>query len=445
MQYETMHIGFDDTDSPRRGCTTYIAALLVEKLSKMGVQFLDYPNLVRLNPNVPWKTRGNGALCLRITCPMEMDVEVKEAVISEVEQNSDLEWEGTDPGIVFLTRKKVPKEIREFASKAITGIVTKKKALSLIKRFEAEAVGFKKGRGIIGGLSAIGETLENDHTYELIAYRTPENRGTPRKIDAESVKKMDKETFPETFNNVDAETGRILITPRGPDPILYGVRGETPRAVKKAFKIIKPLEPIERWVIFRTNHGTDAHLKPANSIKDVKPFHPVIVRGTVASNPKTIPGSHVIFTITDGTATIDCAAYEPTGKLRKIAKKLIRGDHVEVCGGVREPADHPLTINLEKLHIIRLAPRFSYQNPRCPKCGRRMESMGRNKGFRCRKCDFKDPNAKKVAVEEKRELKPGWYVTEPRSQRHLTKPLIRYGKEKKGRVKVELIDCWHSP
>jgi len=48
-----LHIGFDDTDSPKGGCTTYIAALLVEKLSIMSVSFMDYPNLIRLNPNVP--------------------------------------------------------------------------------------------------------------------------------------------------------------------------------------------------------------------------------------------------------------------------------------------------------------------------------------------------------------------------------------------------------
>ena len=30
--------------------------------------------------------------------------------------------------------------------------------------------------------------------------------------------------------------------------------------VKKAFGIVKPLEPVERWVIFRSNQGTDAHL-----------------------------------------------------------------------------------------------------------------------------------------------------------------------------------------
>jgi len=31
-----LHIGIDDTDSPRGGCTTYIAALLVERLLELG-------------------------------------------------------------------------------------------------------------------------------------------------------------------------------------------------------------------------------------------------------------------------------------------------------------------------------------------------------------------------------------------------------------------------
>ena len=49
-----LHIGVDDTDSPKGGCTTYIAALIIESLSKLNVNFLDYPTLLRLNPNTPW-------------------------------------------------------------------------------------------------------------------------------------------------------------------------------------------------------------------------------------------------------------------------------------------------------------------------------------------------------------------------------------------------------
>jgi len=446
MALKYMHIGFDDTDSPRGGCTTYIAALLVEKLEKLGAKFTDYPNLVRLNPNVPWKTRGNGALCLRIKCDENIMDEIKETVIETVEENSDLIYEGTDPGIVFLSRAKVPKEIRAFAKNAITGIVSMKTALKLLKRFKAEALGFKSGRGIIGGLAAVGETLKGDHTFEIIAYRIPENWGTKRKVDEKSIIEMDRATAPYTFNNVDPETGRILITPRGPDPILFGVRGETPEIVKKAFEMVKPLEPVERWVIFRTNHGTDAHLKKVEQLSQIKPYHPVIARGIVAVNPRIVPRRHVIFAIEDGSARVDCAAYAPTGILRKAASKLVVGDCVEVYGGVRPPSqNHPITINLEKLRVLRLAAKLVYRNPLCPQCKKRLKSMGRNKGFRCEKCGLRFPDLVKIAVRVKRNLEKGLYITSPRSQRHLTKPLGRYGMEKRRVSEVKLIEGWHFP
>jgi len=446
MALKHMHIGFDDTDSPRRGCTTYIAALLVEKLEKLGAEFTDYPNLVRLNPNVPWKTRGNGALCLRIKCDENIVDEIKETVIEAVEENSDLTYKGTDPGIVFLSRAKVPKEIQAFAKNTITGIVGMKTALKLLKRFKAEALGFKSGRGVIGGLAAVGETLKGDHTFEIIAYRTPENWGTKRKVDEKSIIEMDRATAPYTFNNVDPETGRILITPRGPDPILFGIRGETPEIVKKAFKMVKPLEPVERWVIFRTNHGTDAHLKKVEQLSQIKPYHPVIARGIVAVNPRTVPRRHVIFAIEDGSARVDSAAYAPTGILRKAASKLVVGDYVEVYGGVRPPSQNrPITINLEKLRVLRLAPKLVYRNPLCPRCKKRLKSMGRNKGFRCEKCGLRFPDLAKVAVRVKRDLEKGLYITSPRSQRHLTKPPVRYGMEKRGVSEFKLIEGWHFP
>jgi tRNA(Ile2)-agmatinylcytidine synthase len=446
MNKETMHIGFDDTDSTRKGCTTYVAALLVEKLQKLNAKFIDYPNLVRLNPNVPWKTRGNGALCIRVEYNENVEDEIKEAVITTVEEHADLEFKGTDPGIVFFKKAHIPKEVKVFAKNTITGIVSLKEAIKLIKKFEAEAVGFKKGRGIIGGLAAVGETLNGDHTYEVIAYRTPENCGSKRRVDSTSVFEMDKATAPYTFNNIDPEKRRIIITPRGPDPVLFGIRGETPEIVKKAFMMVKSLEPVERWVIFRTNHGTDAHFKRVTMLSAVKPYRPVIARGIVATNPKIIPLRHVIFSIKDESAQVDCAAYEPTGVLRNVARKLIVGDYIEVYGGVRAPSkDKPLTINLEKIRLLKLAQKIVYQNPICSKCGKRLKSMGKGKGFKCKKCDSKYSGIGKIEVKMKREIKRGLYITSVRSQRHLTKPFRRYGMEKHGKASVELIEGWHYP
>ena len=50
---QILHIGFDDTDSTKHGCTTYIAALLIDEIEKLNAKLVDYPSLVRLNPNVP--------------------------------------------------------------------------------------------------------------------------------------------------------------------------------------------------------------------------------------------------------------------------------------------------------------------------------------------------------------------------------------------------------
>ncbi|NWG11232.1 DUF1743 domain-containing protein [Candidatus Bathyarchaeota archaeon] len=444
MTMKTMHIGLDDTDSTRKGCTTYVAALLIEKLEKLGARFTDYPNLIRLNPNVPWKTRGNGALAIRIQHDESVEERIKETVISTVEEHSDLEFRGTDPGIIFFKETEIPEEVKIFAKNTITGVVTLKEALKLVKKFKAEAVGFKSGRGIIGSLAAVGETLVEDYTFEIIAYRTPGNYGLKRKVDAASVFEMDKITEPYTFNNVDMEKGRIIITPRGPDPILFGVRGESPEIVKKAFEIVKPLEPVERWVIFRTNHGTDAHLKKVDKLNQVKPYNPVIAAGIVSANPEIIPRRHVIFSIKDESGEVDCAAYEPTGALRKIARKLIIGDHVEVYGGVRKASkNNPLTINLEKTRLLKLAPKIAYQNPACLKCGKRLKSMGKGQGFRCEKCGSRYLNLGKVEVKLKRDIKKGLYITSTRSQRHLTKPFRRYGMEKH-HVPAKLISEWYS-
>ncbi|UCE28713.1 MAG: DUF1743 domain-containing protein [Candidatus Bathyarchaeota archaeon] len=440
----TMHIGFDDTDSPRMGCTTYIAALLVVKLHQMGAFFVDYPNLIRLNPNVPWKTRGNGALCLRIRCNEEHTGEIMEATIDTIEKNSDSSCTNTNPGVVFLLND-IQNDLRVFAKRAIQGIVEMKEALKIVKTSGAEAVGIKNGRGIIGGLAAIGETLERDHTYEVITYRTLKNRGTPRRIHIPSVTEMNEKTSPLTFNNIDSETGRILIAPRGPDPILYGIRGESPEAVKQAHKIIRPQEPIERWVIFRTNHGTDAHLHQANSTSEIKPFNPVIVQGDLCKEPEVILGGHVIFRIKDEKGEVDCAAYEPTGALREVAKKLIVGDSIEAYGGVRPASSkHPVTVNLEKIRILKLAPKLSFSNPKCPHCDRRMKSMGKEKGFRCDKCGFRSSELEKVVGEHERTVRKGLYLTSQRSQRHLTKPLLRYGTEKAKTPKKMIVD-WHFP
>jgi tRNA(Ile2)-agmatinylcytidine synthase len=227
---------------------------------------------------------------------------------------------------------------------------------------------------------------------------------------------------------------------------LFGIRGESAEIVKKAFEIVNPLEPVERWLIFRSNQGTDAHLKSAQTISSVEPFSSVIAKGVVSQNPRLVPLRHVIFSIKDDTAEVDCAAYEPTGNLRKIARELLIGDIVEVHGAVHKATStKPLTINLEKINVLKLNPKIHLENPLCPKCGKRLKSMGKNQGLRCEKCKSKYSDLKKTETNLARSLGPGLYVTSTRSQRHLTKPLRRYGQEKQNASNCRMIGEWHFP
>ncbi|HPT37444.1 MAG TPA: tRNA(Ile2) 2-agmatinylcytidine synthetase, partial [Methanothrix sp.] len=60
-----MFIGIDDTDSERGLCTTYLAAVLMERLRPLG-ELNGLPKLIRLNPCARFKTRGNAALAFEL-------------------------------------------------------------------------------------------------------------------------------------------------------------------------------------------------------------------------------------------------------------------------------------------------------------------------------------------------------------------------------------------
>lgn len=426
-----LHIGLDDTDSPEGGCTTYVAALLAERLLRLGVEFTDYPTLLRLNPNTPWKTRGNASVCLRLNLDGSRQGEAKKAVIDLVDRYGEFLCENTNPGAVFHVGE-VPREAKEFSDRTVKQIVRLEEAEAIIDGYGMGAVGWKNRRGIIGALAAVGGALEGDHTYELLTYRSPEYWGKARRVDEESVREMDRVLSSVTFNNVD-ERGRPLIAPHGPDPVLYGVRGETAEAVYTASTIVRPLEPVERWMIYRSNQGTDAHLGATIKVRELKPYNPAVVEARVVSPPDTIMGGHVILRVADESGEVDCAVYEPTGGLRSVTWALIPGDVVRVYGGVRE-TEGGLTLNVEKLEVLRLADDVEYRNPRCPDCGGPTESMGRGQGFRCKRCGHRDAGLGKVAAVKPRAVGLGVHLPDRGAHRHLTKPLERYGRERSHRA-----------
>lgn len=416
------HIGLDDTDSPAGGCTTYTAALVFEQLVRLGFSPTDFPWIVRLNPNIPWKTRGNGALAIRLRVKEDQINDAKKTTLGIVESTSDPSVPSTDPAVVFLAGPRPP-VLRDFSRRALYDVLTVEEARKVMKSVGIDAHVFGKPRGLIGALAALGSEFGDSHTFEIIAYRTTKYLGSTRQVDASSVKEMNLKHGDTTFNNIDDETGRILITPRGADPVLFGIRGNDPVKLISAFQCIQVNEPIDHVTLFKTNQGTDAHLAFQTHVQKLRQYFSAVLYGKVQRPPRVIRGGHVFFELTDDTGVVDCAAYEPSGTFRSIVRKLVPGDTVRVSGGVRRGPRGRLTLNLERLEILRLADHLRLVNPICAGCNSRCESMGRNQGFRCRKCRRKYPESSRVPVLQYRTLAPGMYLPPVRARRHLTRPI----------------------
>lgn len=417
-----LYIGIDDTDSSSGMCTTYVTCVIISKLKDYGFNISGYPRLIRLNPFARFKTRGNGALSFKLELENEKQVEeVKKIVLENVSELSELQDEKTNPGVVFY-QNNMTSELESFANRAIRDIVSISEAESILNKIGADFYKFKNGRGIIGALAAIG-CLLNDETYELLAYRTPENYGTKRKIDHQSVVEMDKKTYPSTFDNLDH--GYIAIEPHTPCPVLYGIRGENPEVLEKARIMVSVQEPIESYCIFQTNQHTDMHLEPIDNISDMEKFKCYIVTGRVANKPKVVDGGHVIFSLEDESGSIECAAYEPTKQFRNYVRELEPGDLLKIYGGVGEGITPKGTLNIEKFQLIEPAETEKFINPLC-RCGKRMKSAGKDKGFKCPSCGNLERNGKKIRVPITRNIEKGFYETPPSARRHLSKPLVRF-------------------
>lgn len=416
-----LYVGIDDTDSPDGMCTTYITFVIINKLKSFGLNIIDYPKLIRLNPFARFKTRGNGAVSFKIQYASDEELnKIKKIIIETVSSDAMIEHDNTNPGIVFYEANDegdVDSRLKEFTYKAIYEIITIEEAEKLAKETGCEFYQIKKGRGIIGSLAAIGSQLK-DKTYELLAYRVPKNYGTPRKVNSDSVIKMNKKTYPETFDNLDE--GYVAITPHTPCPVLYGIRGESPEIVKKAHKIVEFYEDIEGYCIYETNQHTDMHIQNIESINDLKKNACYKIKATVDETPRNIEGGHYFFNIKDETGMVECAAYEPTKNFRETIRLLRKGDIVTIYGGIGSNN----TLNIEKIKIHELAEDYTLSNPVC-ECGHRMKSAGKNKGFKCPHCGLKLRDNRKIKTLIPRELKKGFYEVPPSARRHLSKQIIR--------------------
>jgi len=430
-----VYIAVDDTDSHAGNCTTYLLTEIMRELSDLDV--IGNPRLVRLNPAVPWKTRGNGSLVLRVgkgagerkrigvingkevycyASATEWEPsgpQIMERIIPIIQSNRS---EGSDPGLV-ISKERPPASLYW---DGVRKIIEKDRVKDELKRIGAETFEIGCGRGIIG--AACGMAWEPaDSTYEVLAYRERSRWGTVRDADPDSIREMDS-MFPGTFNSWEERHRKVTMVPSTPCPVLFGLRGDCEEETISAAMHLRT-EPAERWISFLTNQGTDDHI-----IRD--PEEPAANRsyeiyGTVISNAGHIRGGHTFIDIDTAYGTVTCAAYEPSKEFRMLFDNLIPGDRICVIGELR---DRPRTFNVEKVKVLSTSERYAKtSNPVCGSCGKRMQSVGKDQGYRCRECRTR--STEPIVVKETRWVVPGWYEPPASARRHLSKPLKRMNVE----------------
>jgi len=419
MKSHTMYVGFDDTDSPKGMCTTYLAYKMVNLLKKEKVTFLDFPNLIRFNPNIPWKTRGNGAVGLAISTnhPQKIKLMIKNLI----KKYSDTK-NGANPGLVFFDNQKIPYEFEQFSSKALWKLIHRNDAKKFVSKYNLDSFYLGNGQGLVGAIGVIGYKFF-DQTYELLSYREKSKFGTKRKIDNKQVKEMQEKTFPYTFNNYDKEKEKILISPHGPDPVFYGIRGENPSSLISASKLINIKEKLDGYLIFKSNQGTGDHLKNQIDFKNFEPYTSGTITGIVETIPIVMKGGHVFFSIRSKNHIFRCAVYKPT-KITDIAMNLIVGDKIQIGGGVRKATKtFQRLVNIEYINVLKLKTKYQSINPPCKKCKKRMKSKGKNQGYQCIKCGSKSSSKKIIKLP--RLVSKTLYIPTISAHRHLTRPKQR--------------------
>lgn len=426
-----MRLGVDDTDAPGGGCTTFVLTELVALGRSEGFDVLGEPRLVRLNPNVPWKTRGNAALSVELghgigpfrrlgvvgNRPVRGFRRGRPPTAPEQERFRVLAWdlvrriseraEDTDPALV-VADSRLPESLYE---RAVGGVVDPAAVAATLTKAGAWWRTSGSDRGLVGAAAAAAWPGRR-RTWELIAYRIPGTKG-PRRVEERSVRAAAARE-PSLFLCHDPATRRLLVAPHTPCPILFGLRATRPEGALRARPWIRS-EPVNRWLLFRTNQGTGDHIRFGSRAAE-GPYVPSRIRGLVESGPTSLRGGHVALGLRADRELVDCRVFEPTKVLPAVARGLRAGDSVELWGGTGVDS----TFRVEGIRILRLTPRtVPGRAPRCGSCGRRSRSLGALRGYRCPGCHRRWPpeSARPKVVPPL--FGRGTYHPTPSARRHL--------------------------
>ncbi len=390
-------LGLDDTDHLGGGCTTKTLDILIKGLPK-NIEVGEL-RLVRLWPFAKQRTRGNASVAVELICTDEkkllnhLDTWWKDNILplaGEISssENYDRQQFPADPGMIWFSRSLPSAEFYYNTARKEVNI----EDIPLAEKSWG-------GQGKIGATAAIAWDKKMV-TYEAIGWRTETNTGIEkaREIDVQRLQDIDEMEY--TFMSRDPRTGNSMIAPRGPCPVLFGIRARKYQVAKNAAQYLldsRNTEDNSGMRIFTTNQASDDHLE--ENLSDIVKDTDILSRGTVVINCQ----EHKLL------------AFSESGDIKKLAQWLESGDRISFNGLI----NHDGAIHLERLRIDSTVNKKV--RPLCQKCNVKMKSMGQNQPVRCPKC--RDKSELKWNEITREAPTTNWVQAPLNSRRHLTKPL----------------------
>lgn len=389
-------LGLDDTDSLKEGCTTYSFHLLLESLPDSVT--IKTPRLVRLWPFAQHRTRGNAAVAV------ELETEDESLLLEHLDnywhthlmplkgnvsssEHDDRTQYPADPGMVWFSNSQVD---QSFYTKAVQAEVRLDEVPKADRSWG--------GQGRIGATAAVAWHGMKP-TWEAIAWRPVTRHGqTERSVCEKTLRLVD--ALPATFLSRDPRKGTGMVAPRGPCPVLFGLRARDEKSARDAAQTLLSAELTEPSIglrTFATNQASDDHLGEP-------------LQGTIA-DVEILNRGHCVLTTEHGK----WFAFAESGSVKKLAQWFQPGDVVLGMGLSPEFG----IMHLEKLCVVSTV--SHQQRPLCKECGVRMKSMGRGQGCRCPKC--------KRRIEDMWSTTPrippydSWVQPPADARRHLARPL----------------------
>jgi tRNA(Ile2)-agmatinylcytidine synthase len=408
-KYIHIHIGLDDTDHLESDCTTKNFNELLNYLADYIKFTILSRKLVRLWPFANRRTRGNAALSGVIEINMK-DEERLYNISNDwfkkllINISSHPPCNSPASPVLVISRYIFSEKIYWDTVKGHVDLSTR---LNEIKEYECKVYAGESYWGLIGASAAISWVPNENHSYELIAWRKRSMIGKKRIIDIKTITELDRK-FPKTFVNRDPTKNRGLIAPRTPCPVLYGIRGKSPEILEESHNWLQSNDAVENstdYAIHCTNQLTDDHVIPYS--------------GTVISKPVISRGAHAsIKVILDGKLNT-LVAFSQGGSVNRLLRTLEPGDIISWTG-LYSPLDS--SIHLEKLSLFEPVPRI-ISRPLC--CNISMKSVGNNQGLRCIKCHSYSEKywISKIPIMKGIDMIDNWTEPTPSNRRHLSKPL----------------------